>query len=172
MNTRLLARCHPNQVLHFVVKWAYAKRSLLSNRPGELHPGPRRSRRETLVSSGSSQPAMPLGTALAALARSSRYAIAEHVLTSRVGPFAPRPLQPLQNYYEPIRQRGAHWYPTACGYFPLAAFPLYHPDTFPRPALKLRLRSCRLYAGCRSAGKQAPSDLIPKRGRNPGFDNI
>ena len=55
---------------------------------------------------------------------------------------------------------------------PLAAFPLATTPSFPR-SLRLPLPgSAHLYAGCRSAHKQAPSELVPRSSNYRGLDIV
>ena len=53
---------------------------------------------------------------------------------------------------------------------PLAPFPLASPATSSRSVPKSSRGSCRLHAGCRSAGIRASPELIPKVVPTPGFD--
>jgi hypothetical protein len=55
---------------------------------------------------------------------------------------------------------------------PLAAFPLATTPSFPRSLQSPLPGSAHLYAGCRSARKQAPSELIPRSFNYRGFDIV
>jgi len=53
---------------------------------------------------------------------------------------------------------------------PLAAFPLATTPSFPRSLQSPLPGSAHLYAGCRSARKQAPSELVPRSSNYRGLD--
>ena len=55
---------------------------------------------------------------------------------------------------------------------PLAAFPLATTPSFPRSLRSPLPGSAHLYAGCRPARKQAPSELVPRSSNYRGFDIV
>ena len=55
---------------------------------------------------------------------------------------------------------------------PLAAFPLATTPSFPRSLRSPLPGSAHLYAGCRSAHKQAPSELVPRSSNYRGLDIV
>jgi hypothetical protein len=55
---------------------------------------------------------------------------------------------------------------------PLEAFPLAATPSFPRSLQSPLPGSAHLYAGCRSARKQAPLELIPRSSNYRGFDIV
>ena len=55
---------------------------------------------------------------------------------------------------------------------PLAAFPLATTPSFPRSLQQPLPGSAHLYAGCRSARKQAPSELVPRSSNYRGLDIV
>jgi len=55
---------------------------------------------------------------------------------------------------------------------PVVAFPLATTPSFPRSLQSPLPGSAHLYAGCRSAGKQAPSELIPRSSNYRGLDMV
>ena len=55
---------------------------------------------------------------------------------------------------------------------PLAAFPLATTPSFPRSLRSPLPGSAHLYAGCRSARKQAPSELVPRSSNYRGLDIV
>jgi hypothetical protein len=57
-------------------------------------------------------------------------------------------------------------------FMPLVAFPLAATPSFPRSLQSPLPGSAHLYAGCRSARKQAPSELVPRSSNYRGFDIV
>src|SRR5882757_2837406 len=55
---------------------------------------------------------------------------------------------------------------------PLAAFPLATTPSFPRSLRSPLPGSAHLYAGCRPARKQAPSELVPRSSDYRGLDIV
>jgi hypothetical protein len=55
---------------------------------------------------------------------------------------------------------------------PLVAFPLAATPSFPRSLRSPLPGSAHLYAGCRSARKQAPLELVPRSSNYRGFDIV
>src|SRR2546422_10467196 len=78
-------------------------------------------------------------------------------------------ITPLHHYYEVVRHLVASVL-SPSWFNPLAAFPLATTPSFPRSLWSPLPGSAHLYAGCRSARKQTPSDLAPRSSNYRGLD--
>src|ERR1700682_1574162 len=68
--------------------------------------------------------------------------------------------------------RGVAFVLSLSWFLPLVASPLASTPRFPRSVRRPLLGSAHLYAGCRSARKQVPSELIPRSSNYCGFDIV